>query len=72
MSRQEMKAAQPFLQEPVSEVIPRGSQKETFAESVLKKARLASVECSYRPNHTIPPTSNLAERVQRGLGNLWY
>ncbi|KAI9988845.1 hypothetical protein PInf_022434 [Phytophthora infestans] len=44
MSRQEKKAVQPFLQEPVSEVIPQGSQKESSAVSVLEKARLESVE----------------------------
>ncbi|GMF46637.1 unnamed protein product [Phytophthora fragariaefolia] len=65
MSRHEMLSVQSFVRQPKRSPILTSSDAttESFASSVLKKARLQSTKSTYVQVDTIPPTSNLAERL---------
>ncbi|POM64142.1 Hypothetical protein PHPALM_20371 [Phytophthora palmivora] len=65
MSRHEKNAVQSFLRNPASFPVATmsSSKNDSFAASVLKKARHESKKCMYAQVDTIPPTSNLAERL---------
>ncbi|GMF47584.1 unnamed protein product [Phytophthora fragariaefolia] len=65
MSRHEKLSVQSFVRQPKRSPILTSSDAttESFASSVLKKARLQSTKSTYVQVDTIPPTSNLAERL---------
>ncbi|GMF43499.1 unnamed protein product [Phytophthora fragariaefolia] len=65
VSHHEKLAVQSLIMRPTSSSISTSSNStnESFASSVLKKARLQSKKSTYVQVDTIPPTSSLAERL---------